>query len=162
MWPDQILYENVLLLLSDGASYMIKAASALRTLYSRMLHVTCVAHGLNRVCECVREHYTEIDSLVAYVKSIFARANDRRREFQVAYPKLPFPPDLIITRWCTWIQAAMYYHDNFNEIEYCICALEPEDAQSIGNTIIALSSPAIKLQIAALTANYRVLVDGIT
>ena len=43
--------DRVLLFLTDAAPYMIKSATALRALYTKMIHVTCAAHGLHRVAE---------------------------------------------------------------------------------------------------------------
>ena len=40
-------YEKVLLFVSDGASYMLKAAQNLKTMYPKMLYITCLAHGLS-------------------------------------------------------------------------------------------------------------------
>lgn len=71
LWPNQILYRNVLLLVTDGAAYMKKAGSALQTLYPNMLHVTCIAHALHRVAEDVRGSYREVDELIANVKKVY-------------------------------------------------------------------------------------------
>ena len=54
LWPDKVERENVLLFVSDGAPYMIKAAKAIQMLYPKMIHVTCLAHALHRVAEEVR------------------------------------------------------------------------------------------------------------
>jgi hypothetical protein len=48
LWPDKVERENVLLFVSDAASYMIKAAKTLQLLYPKMIHVTCLAHALKR------------------------------------------------------------------------------------------------------------------
>ena len=63
--------DNVLLLVTDAASYMKKAAFGIKVLYSKMIHVTCVAHALHRVAECIRQHYQNIDNWVANLKKIF-------------------------------------------------------------------------------------------
>jgi len=54
----------VFLLVTDAAPYMIKTGQALKTFYPNMIHVTCVAHGLNRVLEKVREIFPEVNKLV--------------------------------------------------------------------------------------------------
>lgn len=41
IWPTEIPYGNVLLLLTDGASYMIKAGVALQRMYPKLIHLTC-------------------------------------------------------------------------------------------------------------------------
>ncbi|QQP36297.1 Putative LOC100902024, partial [Caligus rogercresseyi] len=40
--------ERLKIFITDGAAYCIKAAENLRDHYPRMIHVTCLAHGLNR------------------------------------------------------------------------------------------------------------------
>jgi hypothetical protein len=54
LWPDGVKHYDVLLFLSDAAPYMVKSASSIKTLYSKMIHTTCLAHGLHRVAETVR------------------------------------------------------------------------------------------------------------
>jgi len=51
LWPNGIQHNNVLLFLSDAAPYMKKAGTAIKALYSKMVHVTCLAHGMHRVAE---------------------------------------------------------------------------------------------------------------
>jgi len=61
LWPSGIKFENVLLLVSDAAAYMVKAANGLSVLFPKMIHITCVAHGLHRVAEKIRVLYPEVD-----------------------------------------------------------------------------------------------------
>lgn len=70
LWPNQINYGNVLLLVTDGAAYMKKAGSALQTLYPNMQHVTCLAHAFHRVAEDVRGSYPEVDLLISSGKKV--------------------------------------------------------------------------------------------
>jgi hypothetical protein len=49
IWPNGIKHDQVLLLLSDAAPYMVKAGKAIKVFYSKMEHVTCLAHALHRV-----------------------------------------------------------------------------------------------------------------
>lgn len=51
LWPDGIKHDDVLLLMSDAAPYMVKCGKSLNALYSKMVHVTCAAHGLHRTSE---------------------------------------------------------------------------------------------------------------
>jgi hypothetical protein len=53
--------ENVLLFLSDGAPYMVKAGVAIKEFYPKLLHQTCLAHAFQRVAETVRFQFTDID-----------------------------------------------------------------------------------------------------
>jgi len=55
-WPNGMLHNNVLLLLTDTAPYMCmcKAGKMLDTFYPRMVHLTCLVHGFHRVAETIR------------------------------------------------------------------------------------------------------------
>ena len=68
LWPRGVKYDNVLLLLTDAAPYMIKAGEGLSVSYPKMIHVTCVAHALHRVCETIRVLYPNVDKLIANAK----------------------------------------------------------------------------------------------
>lgn len=74
LWPDGIRHDDVLLFLSDAAPYMVKCGKSLNALYSKMVHVTCAAHGLHRVSEEVRNQFGTVDQIVANVKKIFKKA----------------------------------------------------------------------------------------
>jgi hypothetical protein len=54
IWPGDIKCNYVLLFLSDAAPYMVKAATVLKNIYTRIIHVTCCAHGLHRIAEEIR------------------------------------------------------------------------------------------------------------
>jgi hypothetical protein len=51
LWPTGVQEEKVLLLYSDAAAYMLKAATALKIFYHNLIHFTCLAHGLQRFTE---------------------------------------------------------------------------------------------------------------
>uniref|UniRef100_UPI00358E8181 uncharacterized protein n=1 Tax=Myxine glutinosa TaxID=7769 RepID=UPI00358E8181 len=69
LWPD-FKPECLKVLVSDAAAYMIKAGHALKELFPDLLHVTCVAHALHRVCETVREMFKDVNALIATTKKI--------------------------------------------------------------------------------------------
>jgi len=51
IWLQGVEHNNVLLIVSDAATYMVKAGKAIQTFFPKMLHVTCLAHALHRVTE---------------------------------------------------------------------------------------------------------------
>jgi len=72
LWPQGIIHDNVLLFLRDAALYMVKAVTSIQTYYSKMIHVKCLAHALQRVAEEIRKHFPDVDELINKVKkSIF-------------------------------------------------------------------------------------------
>lgn len=67
----------VLLFVTDAASYMVKAGKCLQSLYPKMVHVTCAAHGLHRVAENVRSQFPDVDRLVSNIKKVFNKCPAR-------------------------------------------------------------------------------------
>ncbi len=91
-WPD-FKAENLKILLSDAAPYMKLCGKNLQPFYPQLLHVTCLAHGLHRLCETIRELFPEVNDLIATVKKIFLKAKERKAIFKECWPDLAFPPD---------------------------------------------------------------------
>uniref|UniRef100_A0A2S2PL20 DUF659 domain-containing protein n=1 Tax=Schizaphis graminum TaxID=13262 RepID=A0A2S2PL20_SCHGA len=47
LWPSGIQHDDVLFFVADAAPFMVKAANAIKTFYSKMIHITSLAHGLH-------------------------------------------------------------------------------------------------------------------
>jgi hypothetical protein len=92
---------------------MKKAATGIRVLFSKMLHLTCVIHGLHRVAEYIREIFPQVDSFVGNLKKIFLNAPARVAIFKNSAPDLTLPPKPVLTRWGTWITSVIYTCKNF-------------------------------------------------
>lgn len=73
LWPDGIQYAKVLLTVTDAASYMMSAMKALQTLYPKMIHLTCFAHGLHRLAEFIRSEFKLVNSLISSCKAVFIK-----------------------------------------------------------------------------------------
>jgi hypothetical protein len=74
--------DNMLLLVTDAALYIIKAAEGLSVSCPKLIHVTCVAHALHRVCETIPVLYPNVDKLVANEKKIFVKSPARTELFK--------------------------------------------------------------------------------
>ena len=96
---------NFSLFLTDAARYMSSAGKTLKELYPSLMHVTCVAHLLHNCAKRVRAQFKNIDEVIATIKN-----KDRKKDFYDA--GLPSPPEPVITRWATWLRAALYYSEN--------------------------------------------------
>ena len=55
----------------------------------------------------------------------------RVTEFKKIYPQLPLSPEPILTRWGTWIEAAVYHANYIEEVKNVINSFNPKDAVSI-------------------------------
>ena len=102
----EIKRQNFLLFLTDAARYMSLAGQTLKELYPSLMHVTCVAHLLHNCAMRVRAHFKNIDEIIATIKAATIKNKDRKKDFHDA--GLPSPPDPVITRWATWLRAALY------------------------------------------------------
>ena len=102
--------ENLALLLTDAARYMSLAGKTLKELHPFLMHVTCVAHLLHNCTMRVRVYFKNIDEVLATIKAATIKNKDRKNDFHEA--GLPSPSDPTITRWATWLRAALYYSEN--------------------------------------------------
>jgi hypothetical protein len=119
---------------------MLKAAKGLKMLYPRMVHLTCLAHGLHRVAEEIRGNYPNVDSLISNVKKIFLKAPLRVEKFKQEAPSLPLPPKPVLTRWGTWLDAAMHYCENYSTVEKIVSELDSNEESSIKSVTELFSS----------------------
>lgn len=63
-------WRKVLLLATDAAAYMKKAARALSVFYPNLIHVTRLCHGLYRLADNVRSNFPNVDSLISNTKKV--------------------------------------------------------------------------------------------
>ena len=108
--------ELILHLVTDAAPFMKKAAKAIKVFYPKITHVTCIAHGLHRLCERIRNSYDNVNNMIANVKKVFLKAPNRKDIFRKMFPKLALSPEPITIRWGTWLAAVNYYANNYSEI----------------------------------------------
>jgi hypothetical protein len=161
LWPDGIRHDDVLLFLSDAAPYMVKAGKTIGALYSKMVHVTCLAHGIHRVAEEIRGRFTKVDKLISKVKQIFLKCPARVFFFKNRAPNVPLPPEPIITRWGTWLRAASYYCTYFQEIKNIVLELNQNDAISIKEVQKILNNPSLETDLVYIHTNFGYLPDTI-
>ncbi|KAL4083198.1 hypothetical protein QTP88_028528 [Uroleucon formosanum] len=62
------------------------------------------------------------------VMCVFLKAPSRIQIFKTMAPDIPLPPQPVLTRWGTWLNASMYYCDHFELIKEIINQLDGEDA----------------------------------
>lgn len=63
----------MLLTVTDAAAYMLSSMRSMQTLFPKMLHVTCFAHGLHRLAEFIRGEFEIVNKLIAKVKAVFVK-----------------------------------------------------------------------------------------
>ena len=150
------------LFLSDAAPYMIRAGKDLKPFFPNMIHVTCLAHGLHRVCEMVREMFKEVNCLIATVKKIFLKAPSRVVTWKQTHPDLSLPPEPILTRWGTWLEAALFYAKNYAKVKTILDKLDPDDALSIEKGQELFQSFSLEADLAFIAAHLSFLPPTLT
>jgi hypothetical protein len=70
LWPTGIHEEKVLIFYSDAATYMLKAATALKVFYPNLIHFTCLAHGLQCVAK-IRAKFPQVNNFSGKKKKGF-------------------------------------------------------------------------------------------
>jgi hypothetical protein len=131
LWKDEVKRDRILLFITDAAPYMLKATKGLKMLYPRMVHLTSLVYSLHRVAEEIRGNYPDVDSLISNIKKIFLKVPLRVETFKQEAPSLCLPPKLVLTRWGTWLNAAMCYCENYSTSERIVSELDSNEASFI-------------------------------
>lgn len=162
LWPNGGNDEKVLLLLSDAAPYMIKAGKTLNVFFPNMIHVTCLAHMLQRIAEKVRELFPNVNTLVNNLKKVFLKAPHRVEVYKDVLPNVALPPEPILTRWGTWIEAATFCADNFEQLKIIIIEkLKEKNVVSIKKCENMLKLESVKTDLTYIKTNFFILVKNI-
>jgi hypothetical protein len=160
--PEVVPTEKILLMLSDAASYMVKAGHQLKLLYPNLIHYTCLAHRLNRVAEEIRNHFPNVNTLISSVKKIFLKAPLRVQRYKEKMPNIPLPPEPVLTRWGTWLNATVFYAEHFQPIKELILEFEQNHNSSIIKCQSILKTTTLQSELAFIKANYDFVSKTIT
>ena len=160
LYPKGIQYDKVLLVVTDAAAYMCAAMNGLKTLYPKMLHITCFSHGLHRMAEFVRSKFTSVNELISSTKAVFVKAPSRRNVFKQVAPDIALPPSPCITRWTTWLRAAIYYCDNFETVKKVVDTFDDDDSEAIRKAKNLFKQTKIKTDLAFIKCNFEALINA--
>lgn len=140
---------------------MLKAGEILKRHYVNMLHVTCLAHALHRVCEFIRDEFSLVNSFVNNFKKILLKAPHRTHLYRQCCPALPLPPQPVITRWGTWIEFCNFYADHYEALKTFVSRLSDE-AQSISKCKLIMNDPTVYDQLHYIKTHFGFLPNLIT
>lgn len=157
LWPEGGNEHKFRVLLSDAAAYMLRAASSLKIFYPHLIHVTCIVHGLQRVAEVIREQFPEVNTLISTTKKVFVKAPVRVNAYREKLPEHPLPPEPILTRWGTWVSAALFYADNFSAVKEVVCSLNPNDSLAIKSSQDTFKNETIQRDLAIIKAHFKII-----
>ena len=57
---------------------------------------------------CIWNRCEEVNALISNVKKVFLKAHLRIQGFRGSLPSCLLPPEPVLTRWGSWIEAAIY------------------------------------------------------
>jgi hypothetical protein len=113
---DSIPFQNFCLFLSDGASYMLLCGKKLKIMFKNLMHITCFAHLIHRLCEKIRDENYIVDEYISSFKMILSKGDKRLKEYKEE-TSLPLPPEPVIVRWCTWLECTLFHQKNFSAMK---------------------------------------------
>jgi hypothetical protein len=120
-----------MIFLTDAALHMIKAASGLNMLNPKMVHVTCIAHVLDRVAKEIRTRYPDFNKLILNIRKVFIKAPLMVQQFKQKMPSLLLHPHPVLTHWGTWFDAMHYYCENYTAVKDIFKGFDSNELSSI-------------------------------
>lgn len=147
---------SVVLFISDAARYMVKAGVHLKGQSKNFFHVTCIAHLIHNCAIQVKSYYEDVNSLISTIKCLLLKNKSRRRLFQ----EIGLPPDVIVTRWSSWLRAALYYADNLHKIRNIVLNLD-DDGIIVGNSKKSVEQPNLYVSLISIKRCYENLIKAI-
>ncbi len=147
-----------MLLISNAASYMYLCAKNLKLFYPNMRHITCFAHALHNCAFRVKRAYPNVDFLIASIKGLVVKNHKRKEEF-IHLKKIPEP---IVTRWGSWLDAALYYSVNFDEVFEVTNSLKDDNSLHLTNAKDAVNHKDLQQDLLSIQENYSSLSDYIS
>lgn len=148
LWPEGIKYQDVLFIISDAAAYMKKAyRDNWKTLFPNSIHITCLAHAIHNLCDTIRLRYNLVNSFVAKAKERITASIVNRNALIEAVGFLP--PKAVITRWGTFLEAAEYYLEFFDQVKDWIESMDSE-SQATSTLKQLIDDPDFKLQLLSI------------
>jgi hypothetical protein len=153
--PNVVPKNKLLLMLSDAAPYMVKAASNIKFFYEKLINCTCLAHGINRIAETIRLQFPLVNELVKSGKKIFVKAPLRVQHFKRALPNVSLPPEPVLTRWGTWLDAAVYYANNFQDFKKIVLEFTDTTTKAITDCKDVMQRQELQNNLVFIKANYN-------
>ena len=162
IWKNNFDRKKFLLLITDGAHYMKLAGVNLKAFYPNLVHVTCIAHLINRLAEFIKNNHKLTDILISETKKIFSKSRSRIEIFNKFAPELSLPPKPVITRWSTWLNAAFYYAKNYEIIIQILEKFHPKDAICIQKVQKLIKKSQLKIELSYILSNFQFFTEILT
>ena len=149
-----IKMDNFTLLISDAASYMVKADKILKSRDYKVLHVKCMAHLIHNCAMRIRAFFVDVDGLIGSMKLLTHKNNERKHLFS----EIGSPPDIIVTRWSSWLKATMHYCENLPHIKTIVSAIKDSGILT-DRAKKALMKDKLVQDLISIKSCYEILID---
>lgn len=113
---------QIILIITDAAKYMVKAFKVLSNQNYSFFHVTCLAHLIHNCAIRIKASYINVDNCIARIKLITIKNKSNADLFK----NIGKPPDVIVTRWSSWLKAAIYYATHLPSIKGIVNSIDNE------------------------------------
>lgn len=157
----EILPTQVLMMVTDAAAVMHRMGQLFKHVHPNFLHVTCVLHALHLVAETIRKCYPDVDQLIGQTKAVFLKSPKRIRLFHSQCPDIPEPPQPVLTRWGTWLEAAFYYFQHFEKIKLLVLHLDAKESVAIRLSQKQFQNDQVAADLKIIYNNYVPVLDAI-
>ena len=131
----------------------------LKEMYPKMVIVTCLSHALHLVAKKIWANFPSVDLLIANLNKTFSKPSTRIQKFKDILPNVPLPPKPVITRWGTWLNAAIYCSEYHNSLLTVFNQLNAEDCAATCRSL--LSDYSLANELAFLDSNFKILLKFI-
>ena len=145
---------NVLLLLSDAAPYMVKSGKLLIPFFPRMNHVFCTAHIIHNTIGKLVKKFFNTNFLLSSIKSAIVKNNTRKNLFT----NIGQPPEPILTRWGSWLKAVKYYTKNMVDVKLIVNKFVG-NGKLVADAKNAVNSEEVFAELVYIERNYMCLLD---
>jgi hypothetical protein len=146
--------ENFMLLISDAASYMVLAGKRFKQSNSIFYHVTCMAHLLHNCAIKLKSYFADVNYLISAVQMAIIKNKSRKESFY----RTGYPPNVIITRWSSWLKASLWYADNLPAVIEIVESWD-NDGILVFNSKNSIHSTTVFQSLCVLKSNYEILVN---
>mgnify|MGYP000462808231 CR=1 FL=1 len=108
-----------------------------------------------------RHKFQEVNTLISATKKVFLKCAYRVQRYKQQLPDVPLPPEPVITRWATWIQAVIFYSKHFEAVKSVMEHFSSDPAVSVSESLSAFNSSKVLSSVSYIASHFSWLPDSI-
>ena len=102
----------------------------------------------------IKAEYTNVDLLISSMKVITIK---NKKNLKLLGPLEPLP-QLIVTRWPGWLNAALYYSSNYTKLKIIVNSLE-DDGMLMERAKYSVNNTNVFTELLCISKNHKPLID---